>query len=103
MISKIYRRIAQSGERQPTIEQVRMALGPSSPGLELLRRWRSPKSESIPSFEQLLYLLAKAEAAGPPEPLFRMGAYMKWCRAADAQWSGKPSEQAAMSEEVDAP
>ena len=88
-ISLLYRHIARSGERQPTIEQVRAAMGPSSPGLELLRRWRSPKSAAIPSFEQLLYLLMMAEKAAPTEPLFRMGVYMKWARASEAAWNGK--------------
>ena len=90
VISKLYRHIAQSGERQPTIEQVRAALGNGAPGVELLRRWRSTKSDAIPTFEQLLYLLHMAEKAGPTEPLFRMGVYMRWCRAAEAQWGGKP-------------
>lgn len=90
IISRLYRHIAGTGEQQPTIEQVRAALGPSSPCRDLLTRWRSPKRASYPNFEQLLYLLHKAEAVGPLEPLFRQGAYLRWCKAAEADWSGKP-------------
>ena len=98
LIAKLYRQIAGTGERQPTIAQVRAALGPSAPCRDLLGRWRSPKSADIPSFEWLLYLLTKAEQAAPAEPLFRMGAYMKWCRAEEARWTGKaPVEVASES------
>jgi hypothetical protein len=89
MIAKLYRQIAGTGERQPTIEQVRAALGPSSPCRDLLGRWRNPNDRRHPSFEWLVYLLHKAEQAGPTEPLFRMGAYMKWCRAEEARLTGK--------------
>ena len=99
LIAKLYRHIAGTGERQPTINQVRAALGPSAPCRDLLQAWRSDKSEKIPSFEQLLYLLSMTEKAGHAEPLFRMGAYMKWCRAAEAQWSGKPEGAATLEGE----
>ena len=88
VIAKLYRHIAGTGERQPTIDQVRAALGKGAPCRDLLGAWRSEKSVKIPSFEQLLYLLHMAEKVGPLPPLTRPAAYMRWCTAAEAAWDG---------------
>ena len=95
VIAKLYRHIAGTGERQPTINQVRAALGSSAPCRDLLQAWRSDKSDKIPSFEQLLYLLYKAEQIEGLDPLTRPSAYIRWCKAAAAQWNGKPEGEAA--------
>ena len=92
VIAKLYRHIAGTGERQPTIDQVRAALGKGAPCRDLLGAWRSEKSAKIPSFEQLLYLLHMAEKVGPVDPAFRAVARSRWCDAAEAVWAGTPGE-----------
>lgn len=93
VIAKLYRHIAGTGERQPTIDQVRAALGRGAPCRDLLGAWRSEKSVKIPSFEQLLYLLYMAERIGMLEAGERDNAERQWCRAARAAWDGRLQQE----------